>query len=61
MNTKKGSYESHGIGDDYYAIQPYLEITHTEKVYLCTTSILCNKLSFLVHPDNIIEIVNDNK
>lgn len=58
---KKGSYESHGMGDDYYSIQPYLNVTHTEKVYLCTTSILCNKPTFLVHPNNIIEIVNDNQ
>lgn len=57
----KGSYESHGMGDGYYSVQPYLKVTDTVMVYLCTTSIACNKPTFLVHPNNVVEIINDNK
>lgn len=57
---KKGNYENRGMfGDEDYS-QPHLEVTKTIIVYLCTESIACNKPTFLVHPDNIVEIVNDN-
>lgn len=58
---KKGDYESRGMFGEENCSQPYLEVTDTVKVYLCTESIACNKPTFLVHPDNIVEIVNDNK
>lgn len=56
---KKGSYSSHDMfGEE--DCRPHLEVTDTVKVYLCTESIAWNKPTFLVHPDNIVEIINDN-
>lgn len=57
---KKGNYESRGMFGEEDCSQAYLEVTDTVKVYLCTESIACNKPTFLVHPNNIVEIVNDN-